>query len=210
MNEKANSRRGAIDLLRSAIKENALDGSALEKYIAIASKDASYPITIDLLNKSIFTSTLYLEPSTARFASDDDYRNLESENFQIISEIIVQQAYLTHWVQNIKGKSLTNVQLKARRIWHKGSVLTWTPYMKSILFFALQMISTKEKEKMLYRSKIDERQKEVIAACLERLFSHPIWDEPEGEIDSLLGSSRKQDDFFERKGLTERYVIFGS
>ncbi len=72
------------------------------------------------------------------------------------------------------------------------------------------MITTKEKERMLYRHKIEDRQKEVISACLIRLFSHPLWDEPEGEIDSLLVSARKQDDLFERKGLTEKYVLLGA
>jgi len=206
---KDQGKADAINLLRSAIKDTALAGSSLEKYVAIASKDASFPITIDLLNKSIFQIALYLEPSTARFDSEEDYRSLETENFQILSELLVQHAHLGDWVQNIKGRSLTNIQLKARRIWHKGSVLTWTPYLKSILFISLQMISNKEKEKMLYRTKIDDKQKELIAVCLKRLFSHPLWDEPEGEIDSLLVSARKQDDLFERRGLTERYVLLG-
>lgn len=207
--EKGNQKAEAIGLLRSAIKESALDGSALKPYVAIASKDASFPMTIDLLDKTIFPSTLYFEPSTAKVASDDDYRSLETENFHTLAELLVAHAYLSDWVQNVKGKTLTNIQLKARRIWHKGSVLTWTPYLKSILIFALQMISTKEKERMLYRHKIEERQKEMIASCLTRMFSHPLWDEPEGEIDSLLVSAKKQDDLFERKGLTERYVLLG-
>ena len=207
--EKGNRKGEAVDLLRSAIKESALDGSALKPFVAIASKDASFPMTIDLLNKTIFPSTLYLEPSTSKVASDDDFRSLETENFHALAELLVVHAYLNDWVQNIKGKSLTNSQLKARRIWHKGSVLTWTPYLKSILIFALQMLTTKEKERMLYRHKMEERQKKVIAACLTRLFSHTLWDEPEGEIDSLLVSARKQDDLFERKGLTEKYVLLG-
>ena len=207
--EKGKPKGEAVDLLRSAIKESALHASELSKYVAIASKDASYPITIDLLNKTIFPSTLFLEPSTARFASDEDYRNLETENFHILSSLLVEHAYLGDWTPNVKGKSLTNTQLKARRIWHKGSVLTWTPYLKSILFIALQMISSKEKDRMLYRAKIDEMQKNIIAACLTRLFSHSLWDEPEGELDSLLVSARKQDDLFDRKGLSERYVLLG-
>lgn len=209
VNDKEQSRAKAADLLRSAIKENSLDRSALKPYVAIASKDAAYPMTIDLLNKTIFPNVLYLEPSSSRFDSDEDYRTLETENFQILSELLVQHAHLSDWVPNVKGKSLTNIQLKARRIWHKGAVLTWTPYSKSILFISLQMISTREKEKMLYRSKIDDMQKSLISVCLQRLFSHPLWDEPEGEIDSLLVSSRRQDDLFERKGLTERYVLLG-
>lgn len=207
--EKANARSEAVDLLRSAIKESALYESALKPFVAIASKDSSYPMTIDLLNKTIFPSALYLEPSISKFASDDDFRSLETENFHVLAELLVKHSHLDNWVQNIKGKSLTNIQLKARRIWHKGSVLTWTPYLKSILIFSLQMITTKEKERMLYRNKIEDKQKEVIAACLTRLFSHSLWDEPEGEIDSLLVSARKQDELFERKGLTETYVLLG-
>jgi hypothetical protein len=36
-----------------------------------------------------------------------------------------------------------------------------------------------------------------------------MWDEPAGEIDSLLVSAKKQDDLFARKGLTEKFVIHG-
>lgn len=125
--EKGKVKAEAVVLLRSAIKESILELSSLKEFVAIASKDSSYPITIDLLNKTIFQSTLFLEPSTARFASDDDFRNSETENFQTLSELLVECAHLNDWVPNIKGKSLTNIQLKARRIWHKGSVLTWTP-----------------------------------------------------------------------------------
>jgi hypothetical protein len=197
VNEKNNSRA------------DALAGSALEKYVAIASKDSSFPITIDLLNKTIFPTTLYLEPSTAKFASDEDFRTHETENFHALADLLVKHSFVFEWTQNVKGKSLTNVQLKARRIWHKGSVLTWTPYLKSILFIALDLATNRDKERMLYRGKIDDRQKEKIAVMLARLFSHTFWDEPEGEIDSLLVSARKQDDLFERKGLTERYVLLG-
>ena len=58
VNEKGQSRGNAVDLLRSAIKENSLDCSALKPYVAIASKDAAYPMTIDLLNKTIFPNVL--------------------------------------------------------------------------------------------------------------------------------------------------------
>jgi ABC-type cobalt transport system substrate-binding protein len=38
-------------------------------------------------------------------------------------------------------------------------------------------------------------QKERISKSLQRLFNHPLWDEPDGEIDSVLLSARKQDDY---------------
>lgn len=198
-----------MDMLRSAIKKSALGSSKLAQYVAEASKDASYPITLDLLNRTIFPTILYLEPSSAKFNSTEDYRNSEVDNFTEVANILVEETHLDNWVTNVKGKTLTNEQLKARRIWHKGAVLTWSPYLKSILYFALQFITNDEREKMLYRAPIDDRQKDIIRMCLNRLFNHPLWDEPEGEIDSLLVSAKKQDELFSRKGLTEKFVVHG-
>lgn len=207
--QKQFTKSEAKEMLRSAIKNSALDGSKLDKYVAEASKDASYPVTIDLLNKTVFPSTLYLEPSSAKFTSEQDYRNAEAQNFAAVTALLTQEACLNDWVQNAKGKTLSNEQLKARRIWHKGSVLTWSPYLKSILYFALQTMTNEEREKILYRAPITSHQETIISKCLNRLFNHPMWDEPEGEIDSLLVSAKKQDDLFTRKGLTEKYVIYG-
>jgi hypothetical protein len=197
------------EILRSAIKNSALDGSKLKNYVAEASKDASFPITVDLLNQTIFRSTLYLEPSNARFTSEADYRNTEGANFADVSSLLVVETGIDNWVSHSKGKTLTNTQLKARRIWHKGSVLTWAPYLKSILRFALHIMLNDEHVKMLYRPAISEHQKNIVQTCLRRLFSHPMWDDPEPEIDSLLVSARKQDELFKKKGLTENFVIYG-
>jgi hypothetical protein len=206
---KGFSAADAKEILRSAIKNSALDGSKLVSFVAEASKDANFPITVDLLNRTIFRSTLYLEPSAARFTSEADYRNSEAANFAIVANLLVQETGIGNWVPHSKGKNLTNAQLKARRIWHKGSVLTWTPYLESILYYALQTMTNDEREKKLYRPVIAEKQEAIVRQCLNRLFSHPMWDDPAPEIDSLLVSARKQDDLFNRKGLTEKFVIQG-
>lgn len=208
--EKQYAKTEAKEMLRSAIKNSALDNSTLSEFVAEASKDSSYPITIELLNKTIFPATLFLEPSTVKFTSSDDYRNQEVDNFKKLTSILVEESFLDNWIQNVKGRTLTNIQLKARRIWHKGSVLTWAPYLKSILYFALHTMTNEEREKILYRPELESKELEIIKICLKRLFSHNMWDEPEGEIDSLLVSAKKQEELFNRKGLTEKYVIYGA
>jgi hypothetical protein len=207
--EKQYKKSDAMEMLRSAIKISALDSSELATFVAEASKDASYPVTIDLLNKTIFPATLHLEASDAKFTSLEDHRNSEVANFKALASILVTEGCLPNWAPNVKGKTLTSPQIKARRIWHKGSVLTWAPYLKSILYFALHAMTNEERARILYREPIAENQKAIITSCLKRLFSHPMWDDPEPEIDSLLVSAKKQDELFERKGLTEKYVIYG-
>ena len=70
-------------------------------------------------------------------------------------------------------------------------------------------MTTAERDAMLYRPAITDKEKEIIRVCLKRLFSHPMWDAPEPGIDSLLVSAQKQDALFDSKGLTKKYVVSG-
>jgi hypothetical protein len=208
--EKNFSRGKASDVFRAAVKDNALGESALQRYIAEASKDSSFPVTQDLMNKALFPVCLYLQPSAALFDSAADYRNHELANFRMLADLLVEETFLKDWVQRQTNTSLTNSQLKARRIWHKGSVLTWGPYLKDIIINTFNMKTEDERSRLLYRPEMTQDEKVRIRTCLSRLFNHPIWDTPEGEIDNLLVSAQKQDALFVRNGLTPMYVLTGS
>ena len=210
VSEQQYSKAEAKKMLVSAIKTQAKDLSVLKEHIAIASRDANYPITDDLLGKTIFPNTLYLTPSKAHFKSDYDYRDSEMENFKSISKLLVEKGYLKDWVPKKRNSSLTHIQLKARRIWHKGSVLTWSLYLRDVIINSCNMMTQDERDKLLYRKKFSKEQIERISASLDRLFNHNLWDEPEGEIDSLLVSAQKQNELFDRKGLSLTYVLTGN
>lgn len=206
--EKKMTKAEALKMLLSAIKEASVTESALEPFIAEESKSASKPLTFDLL-ENIFAQTLYLYPSTAKFNTDKDYRDSESQNFKKVINILVNETAISEWTTIRKDKSYTNQQRKARRIWHKGSVLTWAPFLMSIFRLCLQLMTDEEGEKKLYRPEITPDQLEKIQLCINRLFSHPIWDDNDPDIDSLLSSAKKQSDLFSRKGLTSSYVLYG-
>ena len=108
--EKFFSPAQAKEMLRSEIQTSALDASVLKKYVAVALKDASYPLTMDLLGTTIFRACLYLEPSASRFTSECDFRNAESTKFAAISNILVEETGIANWVSHTKGRSLTNEQ----------------------------------------------------------------------------------------------------
>lgn len=207
--EQQYSSAEAKNMLISAIKTQAKEQSVLKDHLASASKDANYPITDDLLSKTILPNTLFLAPSKARFKSDTDFRDSELENFKVISILLVEKGCLTDWVTKKRNTTLTNIQLKSRRIWHKGSMLTWAPYLKDVIINACNMQTQDEREKLLYRKQFTQEQIERISTCLARLFNHNLWNEPEGEIDNLLVSAQKQDELFSRKGLTTMFVLTG-
>ncbi len=163
-----------------------------------------------MLNIAIYPACLYLEASTALFDSPTDYRNQEAANFKHLCELLVERSYLKEWTQRQGSVAISNVQRKARRIWHKGSVVTWSPYLKDIIINAFNMMTDEDRGKLLYRSEMTTDVRERINASLKRLFDHNFWDSPEGEIDSLLVSATKQVDLFKRNGLTPLFVLTGN
>lgn len=210
ISHKGYGRGKANEIFRSAVIDNALSQSALASYVALASKDPSYPITNEIISKNLLPMCLYLQPSEALCDTSADYRNNEVENFQILASVLVEEGHLADWVQRPANASVTNIQLKARRIWHKGAILTWTPYLKDIIINTFNMLTEDERQRLLYRPKMNDNDRNRIQVYLHRLFSHPLWDSPEGEIDSLLVSAQKQDELFKRNGLTPHFVLTGS
>jgi hypothetical protein len=199
----------ALSIFRAQVKENIKSMSPITRFIATASKDKTYPLTDDLMEE-IYKQTLYLQPSEALFDTAGDYRNQESDNFRELSEMLIEYGMLELWVPRTASTTLTDVQRKARRIWHKGSVLTWAPYLKDILCNAFNMVTQDERTHMLYRPIMNNDQRSRIETGLKRLFEHTMWDMPEGEIDSLLVSAQKQDAFFKTHNLTAQYVVIGT
>ncbi len=208
--EKKYGRGKANELFRSSVIENALSRSPIAMYVAEASKDASFPITNEIVSKNLLPMCVYLQPSTALFDTSTDFRNNEVENFQMVASALVDESFLPTWVPRQGKTSVTSIQLKARRIWHKGAVLTWSPYLKDIIINTFNMMTEDERTHLLYRQKMNQNDNDRIRTCLHRLFSHPMWDAPEGEIDNLLVSAQKQDELFARNGLSTRFVLTGS
>lgn len=209
IHEKKFEKSKASNILFAALKENVLSGSALEPFVAEASKDANYPFTQDLLATAIYPNSIYLHASSSLFDQPNDFRNSEVENFKVLAKVIAEESHLADWVPSKKNESLSNAQKRVRRIWHKGSVLTWGPYMKDIIINVFNILTEPEREKLLYRPKITSEQTQRLEACFKRLFSHSFWDSTDSTIDSLLVSSKKQDELFNRLNLTRAYVLTG-
>jgi hypothetical protein len=203
-------RAQANDIMKSAITESALTNSDLTPFIAEASKDQNYPITQEILKKGIFPYCLYIKPSKAQFDSLNDYRNTESSNFKEFVKILIKCSHLDSWIVAKRNVDLTLEEVRARRIWHKGAVLTWGPMLTDIIINACNLKTNDEREKLLYRPTLTKDQLDRVETFLERLFNHTLWVSPDNDIDSLLVSARKQDELFNKHFLTINYILTGN
>lgn len=148
------------------------------------------------------------DPSNIRIVIKKYNRRKSDQSLYNVRDNLRLERLFEEKKNNIKLQDIFGLkEVKQKNIHANNNERNWTPYLKSILFFALQFMTNDERDKLLYRELMDDKQKQIIKQCLHRLFSHPLWNEPEGEIDSLLVSAQKQEDLFNRKGLTEKYVI---
>ena len=198
----------ANKMFESTVIKNAHDKSALKSFTAESNKDASLPLSMDLLKKSIFKSLLNLNSTDAVIDSVKDYRDDECLNFSIIADIIVDKGYLKNWTSNKKG--LSPDQQKARRIWTKGSVITWSPMMNVMINAIFQLFDKEEIAKNLYRPKMSDDQKQKFELFFTRVFNHPFWDQNDPTIDKALGAATSVKDIFDKQGLNSEYIRLGS
>jgi hypothetical protein len=197
----------ATKMFEATIVKNAHDNSSLKAYTAESNKDASLPLSQDLLKKSIFKHLLFLSPTESTIDSVSDYRDAESENFAIISNIIVQKGYLVNWTSSKKG--ITPEQQKARRIWTKGSVITWAPMLNTMINATFQLFDQNDQKKNLYRAQMTDNEKEKFELFFDRLFNHPFWSQNDPTIDKALGAATSVKDIFDKQGLNSGYILNG-
>ena len=199
----------AKKMMVSTIQQSALEKNTLMKYVSEASKDAEYPISLDILSKAIFPNCLYLTASKAIFDSPQDYRRSESDNFSKLCEVLVETSYLKDWTSK-KTDDISQEQKRARRIWHKASVLTWGPMLKDIIINSCNITMEEEREMLLYRPSITRDQMDRLKTCFKRIFDNPLWLSPDKDVDAKLTTSSRQEELFNKFGLTKYYVLTGS
>ncbi len=204
---KIKSKAEAKNMFEASVIKNSHDNSDLKQYTAESNRDSNFPLSQDLLKKTIFKYTLYLNPSVAIIDSPNDYRDNEKINFQIFSKILVEESGLSKWSPN-KNEKDPEI-LKIRRIWHKGSVLTWSPYLVSIINAIFRLFDTSQIEKKLYRHVMTENEQKDLRLMLKRLFNHPFWNQNDPTIDKALTAATSVPDLFEKQNLTFAYIQTG-
>ncbi|GHV92937.1 hypothetical protein AGMMS50268_34400 [Spirochaetia bacterium] len=204
------SRTQANEIIRSMIIEANIATSVLNEYIAEASKDNNYPTSVEVVRSYILPNCVYLFPSKALFDSVADFRNNESVNFSTVSKLLADITLIDKWIPTKRNVTFTQEQLKARRIWHKGAVMTWGPMLQDIIINACNIITANDREKLLYRPTLTKDQIDRIGTSFDRLFNHSLWVDPNQEIDKLLMSASKQEDLFNKYFLTINYVLTGN
>lgn len=192
----------------SFIYDSILDETT-NKIVRLVSKgnrsSADYPLTLDMLTKSIFTNFLYRNPT------DDD---LTSENYKRDKEIsntinlcnIIDEEILHMWDSSKTDNDLT--QNKLNRMFRSKSIMAWTELLRDAVSAKLEITDQDEKAQIFYREISDENF-DKIRKVFRRIVSWNIWETTtNSDIDRILSDNKSEvKKFFKDKGLTTGYLL---
>ena len=179
------------------------------KIVALVSKSnrgsSEYPLTVDMLSKSIFSNFLYRHPIEEDLASEYYKREEEIKNVIHLCNILHSEA-LHAW--DAKAGSDNPRQNKLARIFRSKSMMAWSGLVKDSIAAAFDIHNSDHREQLFYRELTPE-QVEKMEMIIRRLLEWHVWDSPkDAEIDRILSDNTSAiKRWFDEHGLTTGYLL---
>jgi len=193
---------------RSFLFNSVLD-EEVNKLARLVSKsnrsDGEYPLTIDMLSKSLLSNFLFLHPVEEDLISEKYIREIEVNNVIQLFNIIDEE--ILHLWDATKPKN-DQEQLKLKRLIRSKSIMSWSEILKDAVSAKLDIFDADEKAILFYRS-LSENDFEKIRVIIRRLISWSIWNSPaNSDIDRILADNKNEiKKFFREKGLTTGFLM---
>jgi hypothetical protein len=164
-----------------------------------------YPLTIDMLSKSLLSNFLFLHPVEEDLISDKYIRETEVNNVIQLFNIIDEE--ILHLWDSTKPKN-DQEQLKLKRLIRSKSIMSWSEILKDAVSAKLDIFDADEKERLFYR-KLSDDDFSKLRVITRRLINWSIWNSPaNSDIDRILADNKNEiKNFFRQKGLTTGYLM---
>ena len=176
----------------SFIYDSILDETT-NKIVRLISKanrsSAEFPITLDMLSKSIFNNFLYKSPTEDDLTSESYKRDKEIANAIRLCNIIDEEI-LHKWDASKTENDLT--QNKLSRMFRSKSIMAWAELLRDAVAAKLDITDQDEKAQIFYREITDENF-DKIKKVFRRIVSWSIWETPvNSDIDRVFSRQQKR------------------
>jgi hypothetical protein len=163
------------------------------------------PLTMDMLQKSLFAALLYHDPLQDSMTTEAYKRDAEVGNVVAILNMFYELA-LHAW--NGAAGTKDGNQRRLQRLVRSKSMMAWAELFRDALCGKLEIQDAEERAKPLYRE-LSDSQTQSIRKVAERLVGWTGWKAPpEDEIDRVLADNKTVvKDWFKKQGLTTGYLM---
>jgi hypothetical protein len=194
--------------LRSFLYNSILEdpSNKLRQYVSVENRsNKRTPLTMDQLEKSIFSHFLYREPVDEDMATDSYLREPEFANVVYLMNALHNNA-MHRWETDAPKDSHEQVGLS--RMFGSKSMMAWSELLHGAITAKLNLYDSAERARPFYRSLTDE-QRETVAWVIRRLTTWKGWQAPaNADIDRHLadnvGALRE---WFKSQGLNSGYLM---
>jgi hypothetical protein len=163
------------------------------------------PLTLDMLQKSLFATFLYREPTHDDLTTDAYQREVEVNNLVALLNMIFDFG-LSAW----DGKASPNDanQIRLNRMFRSKSMMAWAELLHGAICGKLDLNDAEDRERPLYRQ-LNEDDLKKLGEVVKRLYSWKRWGSPPNdEIDRTLSDNKSEvKDWFKGHGLTTGYLM---
>ena len=165
-------------------------GNRLARLVSATNRGTDeHPITIDMLNKSLFSAFLLREPTQDNLAGQEYKRGFEVSNAVSLLNMLDEVAFHA-WAP--KAPSTNGTQRGLSRMLRSKSMMAWAELLRDAVCAKLDIHDSDEKAQCLYRE-LDQNQLDQVKLVTNRLVSWKRWSSPEGdEIDRILADNKSE------------------
>jgi len=178
----------------------------ITQYISKGNRSsAEKPITMDMLEKSLFSKFLYRHPLEVDMTTDHYKRGVEFTNIIEVMNMLYDEA-LSLW--DSRSSESNPTQLKLNRIFRSKSIMAWSELIHDAVCAKLNIIDSDEKVLSMYR-KFTKDDFSNIRLVIRRLAEWNMWASPSNsEIDRILSDNKSAvKNWLKQKGLTTGYLM---
>jgi len=166
---------------------------------------ADTPLTIDMLEKSLFSNFAYRHPLDDDMTRDTWKREFELDNLVTLFNILDEEA-LCNW-DGSRPES-DSQQNRLNRMFRSKSIMSWSEIMHGAVCGKLDLNDTDDRARPFYRE-FTPSEWEQVRRIVRRLVEWNLWSAPvSSEIDRILADNKSAvKKYMKEKGLTTGYLM---
>jgi hypothetical protein len=202
---KANIQKQFVSFLYNSILDKTTN--KLARLVSDSNRGSKgYPLTIDMLHKSLFADFVYRHPTDDDLTGTNYRRDDEIKNVIKFCNILYEETSLDQWDDSKSENDIT--QNKLNRIFRSKSIMVWSGILRDAIVAKLEVLDSEDQELLFYRH-ISDVSFDGLRKVLRRFAAWKLWDAPVGsEIDGVLATNKNEiKRFFKEHGLTAGYLL---
>lgn len=198
----------AKKMLMMAIEQDVLEdaNNKLAEFIAERNRTRKNPLTIYMLQRTLFKCFVFPPPADVEIEGPQDYRSDEKANLVRLMSLLADKLLVGRWNPDANNAA----HRRAERMFAAGSLRAWMPMLADVIAQVLHLYDSTDRSRVFFR-KITDDQWQLIEGRVERFATHKLWDDPNAEVDAQLkvNAAEQVRDYLNRNGLTVNWILGG-